>query len=267
MLKKLNYMVIIGPYPAEISFFPEHLIIPFITLAVFLVLLYVLARIKLANRLDMTEVSPADMIALIGVLVTIASALFIPFSQLPIIDYSVVANPSSTGQQGGSQTIEVTIHIYGIIAAKNVSISMSANNAEFRVPTSTPFLADHLTFDGSQIGNALVGIDVLPAGSHTIIKIPVVSQSSGNQPEPELLTYVRTDTSVGYNQTTYLFIFYGILSLVYAGLTLALVKMKMSPLLEPKNGSEKIRLLPFVKIGVPISAGIVVANFIFLYLL
>ena len=39
-------MVQVGPYPIETSYYPEHLIIPLITLLIFVVMLYVIARIS-----------------------------------------------------------------------------------------------------------------------------------------------------------------------------------------------------------------------------
>ena len=46
--KHPNHQIVVevGPYPAEASFYPEHFIIPLITLSIFAVVLYVIARIK-----------------------------------------------------------------------------------------------------------------------------------------------------------------------------------------------------------------------------
>jgi hypothetical protein len=271
-------MVEIGPYPPEASFYPEHLIIPFITLAIFLVLLYVLASIRKHDRFHFGKLAPSDSISLVTLIIAIVSPFVIPFSQLPIIDYSVTANPTETGQQGGDQTIKAEIHIYGIIPAKNLVLSMSAKDATFGTPISTPFLAKHLTYnlsttaapDGSQIGNALVGIDVLPARSHTILEIPV-STSPSNQTEPELTTFVKSDIAVGYHQTIYLLVFYTFLSLVYVGISLYLVKKEMEPLVDGKETEikdgviikitySKVRPRRFILIGGAISAGIIFAT-------
>jgi hypothetical protein len=97
---------------------------------------------------------------------------------------------------------------------------MEANNTEFGEPSSIPYLANRLTFEnrttnGGQTEEALVGIDALPARSHTIIKIPIVSQSPDSQSESELVTYVRSDAAVGYHNTHYLFLFYALLSIYY----------------------------------------------------
>ena len=43
-------MLTVGPYPNENSFYPEHLIIPFITLSIFLIILYVIARIRIKQK-------------------------------------------------------------------------------------------------------------------------------------------------------------------------------------------------------------------------
>jgi hypothetical protein len=42
-------LVILGPYPSEASFYPELIIVPFITLAIFSIILYLIATIKIRN--------------------------------------------------------------------------------------------------------------------------------------------------------------------------------------------------------------------------
>jgi hypothetical protein len=47
-------VVNVGPYPVETSFFPEHLIIPLVSLLIFVLMLYVIARIKRKQITDPT---------------------------------------------------------------------------------------------------------------------------------------------------------------------------------------------------------------------
>ncbi len=89
--------------------------------------------------------------------------MVVPVTQIPILDY-MVSEVSDQFPTEGTQMFEITIHSYGATPAKNVVVSISAENTDFRVLGSRPFLADavvhnvtNATADSNQIGKSSGG--------------------------------------------------------------------------------------------------------------
>jgi hypothetical protein len=247
-----------APYPIENSFFPEHLIIPLLTLLFFSIIVYIITRIKerqkerekkekekkkengdyerdaapkeselfmkwLRKNLKVSEdekfgladMKTGDILSLVGLVGTIAIALVVPFSQLPILDYNVVGLSSSRIEN--AKDFYIVIHNFGNVEAENVLVSLEATNVKFLKFRTDPFLSKHFinntTTKGAIIGKAVLEFDSLPPRSHTVITASM-SKLSNSDSAPELKTHLRSDEAVGYHNTTWLVVFY----LIMAGL-------------------------------------------------
>jgi hypothetical protein len=188
--------VSVGPYPLENSFFPDHLIIPVITVVLFSIILYVINKIKkrqpatvgsklapekyigdkfidqIGKKFGVPEeknvsiagMKTGDILSLVGLIGTIAIALVAPFSQLPILDYNVVdPNPSRISN---AKDFYIVIQNFGTVDAEHVLVSLEADNVKFLKFTTSPFMSKHFnnntTTKGGVIGKAVLEFDSLP---------------------------------------------------------------------------------------------------------
>jgi hypothetical protein len=295
-------VVSVGPYPVEVSFYPEHLIIPLITLLIFVIILFVIARIRKnqltrptdqiaaqvekrkeviekrgtseyknkplkqaeaeveSGRLFLSEFKAGDTISLITLIGTIVAALVVPFSQLPVLDYEV--KKVSAGNQD-TQIFEIAVRNHGAIAAENVIISFKADNTEFEGFSSLPYLAKRLIYNtatqGNDIGKAAVEIKELPPRSYTVVSATLSPINIGKN-NAELITYLRSEETVAYHQTSNLMAFYGILAFFYVFFALGFATGLIYPLREPGNTIHYRRI---VIIGISILSAIIATNLLF----
>jgi hypothetical protein len=332
-------MVKIGPYPNEVSFYPDHFVIPLITLLIFVILLYIITRIRRTQgraqaeerarseatrgqkpmpaegdgwktldptkmidtirqevqrgiekakedltkvqekKIHITDLGAADVISLVGLIGTIVGALVVPFSQLPILDYTVTGPFPTTKKD--TQKFEIAIHNSGTINAENVLVSLKADNTKFSEFSSQPFLAnyfiDNASANSGRTGEALIEIKDLPSRSHTIITA-IATKVSDDKSEPELTTFVRSDKAVGYHQSFNVAIFYVLLSASYVFFTVMFSTGLINPLrpakkieyrstgtIDPQKPLERIENRLFAIVGILISAGVIASNLL-LYL-
>jgi hypothetical protein len=248
-------MIIVGPYPVESSFYPEHVAIPFMTLLIFVVLLYVISKIRArliqdekvksnpehkivniesSSFLSIKDFKSSEVISALTLIVTIVTALVVPFTQLPVLDYTV-SGPLNKNEIG-TEEFEIAIHNYGAKTAKDVTLSFKAEGAKFEGFSSLPFLDKHFTYnthiEGVRTGEASVEITELPPHSYTVVRA-TVSQISDER-RTELITYLRSEEAVAYHQTTNLILFYGILAFFYVFFTI-LFGTGISELVETTN--------------------------------
>jgi hypothetical protein len=158
----------------------------------------------------------SDTISLVSVIVTIVLALVGPFSQLPVLDYTV-EGPFPTDSQG-NEKFEISVHNYGSVTAENVILSFKADQGKFEGFSSLTYLAKRLVYNttsqGDTLGKALVEIKELPPRSYTVISVTLSPLSESTQ-RSELITYLRSSETVAYYQISKLMAFYGTLAFFY----------------------------------------------------
>src|SRR6478672_7482326 len=176
-----------APYPVESSFFPDHFYIPLISLGIFIVILYVIARIRMRqyesvnskqrgdrdalvqsrlgqqprekhslNAINIQHIEQniktaklsddfkaSEIIALVGLIVSITTAIVAPFTHIPVLDYSV--NGPIPTQTKDLYRFEVYINNQGTFTAEHVIISFLSNNLKLKDYSSIPFLGDQIT--------------------------------------------------------------------------------------------------------------------------
>jgi hypothetical protein len=190
----------------------------------------------------------ADIISLGALIVSIVVTGILPFLQSPLLDYTATTlNSTRTGQEhtnstkslsitqqqpypniimpyvyiqshqqhNNTQTYNATIKISndGLVAAKNVIISIGADDYTFTRFKSTPFLSSHLNDNDYKKG--FVQIDNLPPRSETIL---TTNYTTTSKTPIKIVPYVRSDAWVGYHDTIPTVIFYSILGTSYVGL-------------------------------------------------
>src|SRR5690348_4199533 len=135
----------------------------------------------------------SDTIGFVSLIVTIITGIIFPFIQRPFLGYEVT-QPLETSKKN-VETFKVIIHNYGIVAAKNVIASLSADNVRFLEFVSKPYMSRQFVVDNTTTsgytGNGFFKIDVLPPQSTLVVFVKMdTSKNYLNQP---LIVYVSSD--------------------------------------------------------------------------
>lgn len=216
----------------EPAFWPLHLFISIITLVIFFLIVLLISRIYScpAQRhlpIPINQFKPDTTFALVSLVATLVGLLITSFLQVPVLDYTV--SPLEVNDTSKPSVMKFTTRIqnYGFVSAKNVIISMRANNVLFLNPISEPHLGRHIhnyTIVKNNIGMQNVEIDAIPVRSVTDITT-FINRSNVNKPiDEDIIINVRSDESIGNRGTYYLISYYVILALFYmfaAGLLVA----------------------------------------------
>jgi hypothetical protein len=130
-----------------------------------------------------------NVIAYIGIIIAIAGFI-IPFVlNTPLVDYVMFINEDNE--------IEIILNNFGIVAAKNVIVSINSNNqfSGFEKFTIHPILPSVVQNQTSQGGFLM--IEVLPPTAETIIKARLVDNT--DMDSIDWMVYVRSEQRVGYH--------------------------------------------------------------------
>jgi hypothetical protein len=154
-----------------------------------------------------------DAIALGSVFVSII-ALTVPFIQSPLIDYNVyhLGNTSK-----GLEQYRIEVSNLGSETAKNVVLSLKANDVTFVKFSSDPVLSEKSTEIEYSTGNAFFNLQSLPPRSQTFVTTEL---DASKNPDGTLTTFIRGEETVGYHGSVPTIIIYS----VYVG-TLAYVSI------------------------------------------
>jgi len=231
------------------------MVVAFITTVIFFVIVLSLRHTLKMKKVDQGPgrkglIQNADIISLGALIVSIVVTGILPFLQNPLLDYTVTANSTTTrpsqniqsNQQYNNNPIyhyivitqpiqsnhktatyiaSIQIRNDGLVAAKNVIISMVHNTKDdytFFPFESIPYLYSRLNDSGYKKG--FVQIDNLPPRSETNLTTYFTTTSTT---APKIEPYVRSDAWVGYHDTIPTVVFYSILGTSYVGLFIYMV--------------------------------------------
>jgi hypothetical protein len=185
-----------------------------LTLLIFAVILYVIALIRRTKLTPGLKFKNSEIIALISLIATLVITIIAPFISLPILDYAVI--PTSADPK--ENEFEIVIHNFGS-KAENVIVSLKAKDALFRFG-SDPFRPSNILFNKTShsgiVGESLVEMGNMPSRGNAKLTVVVTNASGeGMDHNTELTTHVRSNESVGYHNTIFLVLFYGLLAASY----------------------------------------------------
>jgi hypothetical protein len=171
-----------------------------------------IVRVAPWQSLPIIGLDAGSSISLGVLIVTLIGTFLTTFIQSPILDYEV------TFMKENNQYI-IKINNYGNAPAKNVLISLEQNETQFNNFKSNPFLSNHFKSNSSKNLEQVEGfveLDVVPAFS----KIDIIAQvdpssSPSNITNKILKVNVRSDETVGKQNTIFLILFYLPLLLVF----------------------------------------------------
>jgi hypothetical protein len=210
------------------------------------------------RREHITDIKIGDYIAMAALVGTIG-AFVIPLIQVPMLDYTV-EGPFPPNRENTQQFV-ITISNVGVATAEQILVSLHSDNSKFLGFTSQPFLGGHVNDSlTDEVGKGLLDIDNLPSGSKTLITV-TVSNPVSDEPEPELITYVRSGKVVASHQSYNMLVFYSILFAVY----ILFVVIFGTGAILPITAGNKRNYRRFAVVGIIISTGVIMGNML-LYL-
>jgi len=149
-----------------------------------------------------------NIIPVSGIIIALISPA-IPLIFVPVLDYSFYE--TSVNSTEFTSTYDVKINNYGIVPAKNVTVSIIAGNASIVFLSSDPFLPNQTrSFTSDVLSNPGKGIfefDKLLPRSQSIVHVKIDNISNQN-----IIPYVQSDEVVGYHGVYFVMLAYVVLT-------------------------------------------------------
>jgi hypothetical protein len=144
-----------------------------------------------------------------GFIITALGTGLFPILLFPLLDYSVQIQEGAS--QGNSKTVEVILRNIGFTSAKNVIVSVHADNKIFSSVSSIPYLSTMNT-NNNPSGDAYAEIKFLPPKG----EVKFTTQASTNDSGDVTLTpYVLSEQGVGKINQLVSVIYYALLAAIY----------------------------------------------------
>jgi hypothetical protein len=161
--------------------------------------------------------SLGDLISISGVIITIITFIIGSYIQIPLLDYSVIWVDGKG--DSNNERIQISITNYAVTPAKNLLVSLNSNNnfsySDFVIK---PFFPDNLINHSNtdQKNNWYIFIESIPVGSTTDIFLTLtLNSNNSSDKDPKVVTFVRSDETVGLFNTKSIILYYVILGIFY----------------------------------------------------